>query len=116
MITGRPLFEAEDETELMQMFLKVIGIPPKWMIERGKRAEYYFKSNGVPITITNSNSRTHRPCTSSVANETGIDDPVLIDLISRCLAWDPADRLTPEEVIQHPWLRRRFRNPRRKGV
>jgi dual specificity tyrosine-phosphorylation-regulated kinase 2/3/4 len=116
MITGRPLFEAEDETELMQMFLKVIGIPPKWMIDRGKRAEHYFKSNGVPITIANSNGRTYRPCTSSVANETGINDPVLIDLISRCLAWDPADRLTPEEVIQHPWLRRRFRNPRRKGA
>jgi dual specificity tyrosine-phosphorylation-regulated kinase 2/3/4 len=90
MTTGRPLFEAEDETELMQMFRRVLGMPPKWMIERGKRAEYYFKSNGTPMTMANSEGRTHRPCTSSLADETAIEDPVLLDLISRCLAWDPA--------------------------
>jgi dual specificity tyrosine-phosphorylation-regulated kinase 2/3/4 len=114
MVTGRPLFEAEDETELMQMFLKVLGMPPKWMVQQGKRAEYYFKTNGTPMVIANSDGRTHRPCSSSLADETGINDPVLLDLVGRSLAWDPADRLTPEGVIQHPWLKRRFRNPRRK--
>lgn len=31
-------------------------------------------------------------------------DPMFVDLISRCLEWDPVKRLTPEEGLSHEWI------------
>jgi serine/threonine protein kinase len=28
----------------------------------------------------------------------------MIDLIERCLQWDPAVRITASEALQHPWV------------
>jgi serine/threonine protein kinase len=27
-----------------------------------------------------------------------------VDLLDRCLRWDPAERLTPAEAMTHPWM------------
>lgn len=31
-------------------------------------------------------------------------DPQFVDLISRCLEWDPLKRLTPDEGLGHDWI------------
>lgn len=31
-------------------------------------------------------------------------DPSFVDLLECCLRWDPAERMTPEEAMNHPWM------------
>jgi dual specificity tyrosine-phosphorylation-regulated kinase 2/3/4 len=113
MATGTPLFEAEDETELMQMYLRTLGMPPKWMVEAGQRAEYYFRQDGTPIVVPNSEGKIYRPGESSIAEDTQIEDPLLLDLVAGCLTWDPKGRMTTQGILEHPWLQKSLRSPRK---
>ncbi len=45
MITGRPLFPALDENELLELFIMMIGLPPSDMIERAKKRSKFFDKN-----------------------------------------------------------------------
>lgn len=45
------------------------------------------------------------PGTKSLAGQLRCTDPAFLDLLAGCLAWDPAARMTPEEALQHPWIR-----------
>jgi serine/threonine protein kinase len=43
------------------------------------------------------------------------EDTLLVDLISsnpysECLTWDPAERLSSEEALCHPWLKKTIKN------
>ncbi|VDO45943.1 unnamed protein product [Onchocerca flexuosa] len=38
-------------------------------------------------------------------------DDLFIDFLRRCLDWDPDTRLTPQQALKHPWLRRRLPRP-----
>ena len=33
-----------------------------------------------------------------------VPDPLFVDMISRCLEWDPLKRLTPDEGLSHEWI------------
>jgi dual specificity tyrosine-phosphorylation-regulated kinase 2/3/4 len=99
--TGRPLFEAENEEELMQIWVNVLGFPPRWMIHSGRRSHYYFM--GGKVLAQN----------STLAGETGITDEGFLSLISGCLTWDPKLRLSPDQILQHPWVTRIERKHRR---
>lgn len=108
MVTGKPVFDAEDEQELIQMHMKILGVPPKWMVESGKRSEYYFDDAGKPIIEPNSCGVVHRPGTSNLTKETGIKDQLFMSLIAGCLKWDPKQRFTPDQILHHPWLRQKY--------
>lgn len=104
MATGDPLFDAEDENELIQLFLQVIGPAPHWMIDKGSRSDYYFGYDGNPILEPNSDGIVHYPGTSSLIKATNIKDSSFLSLLSGCLTWDPKQRLTLEQFMRHPWV------------
>lgn len=33
-----------------------------------------------------------------------MQEPGFVDLLERCLRWDPAERITPEGAMSHPWV------------
>jgi dual specificity tyrosine-phosphorylation-regulated kinase 2/3/4 len=33
-----------------------------------------------------------------------VPDPQFVDLISKCLEWDPLKRITPDEGLSHEWI------------
>ena len=47
LFTGRPLFPAVDENELLEFFIMAIGMPPIDMIEKGKKKQRFFKDNQI---------------------------------------------------------------------
>jgi dual specificity tyrosine-phosphorylation-regulated kinase 2/3/4 len=96
LVTGRPLFEAEDEQELIQKFVRLLGCPPMWMVQRGRRSHHYFRSKEVVQE-------------SHLGEEIGITDQGFLGFIGGCLTWDPAVRLSAEEILEHPWIRKRSR-------
>jgi hypothetical protein len=45
MVTGRPLFPAIDENELLEFFVIRIGMPPQDMIEKARKRRQFFDGN-----------------------------------------------------------------------
>ena len=46
MITGRPLFPAIDENELLELIKARIGLPPHWMASQSPRRKQFFDQTG----------------------------------------------------------------------
>jgi hypothetical protein len=44
--TGRPLFPALDENELLEFFIMMVGLPTADMIERARKKSKFFEKNG----------------------------------------------------------------------
>ena len=45
LVTGRPLFQAVDECELLELFRIRIGLPPDEMIKKAKKRKLFFNHN-----------------------------------------------------------------------
>jgi serine/threonine protein kinase len=46
LTTGRPLFPALDENELLELFIMMIGLPPREMIDKAKKKNKFFDQKG----------------------------------------------------------------------
>lgn len=44
--TGRPLFPAVDENELLEFFIMMIGFPSSEMIEKARKRNKFFDKDG----------------------------------------------------------------------
>jgi serine/threonine protein kinase len=84
MALGDPLFPGVDETDQLARFVEVLGLPPDTMRERieGEMGR-----------------RRHRK-----QLKRRIEDQQLVDLIGKCLVWDPAVRITAEDALKHPFF------------
>lgn len=119
LFTGTPIFPAKDETELIEMLVKVIGMPPKSLIANSPRAQFYFSidpstgiltSKQVPLNQDipqneNDKKSCYKYAFKEIHKQTKIRDKDLLDLIVRCLRWDPKERLTAEAFLQHKWVK-----------
>lgn len=103
MMTGHPLFPGEDENEQMQMYMEVLGAPPRALIEKCPRSKYFFTPDFKPVMST-INRRRRKVGGSTLRLMTHISDNLLIDLLSKCLEWDQRKRITAADALKHPWF------------
>ena len=45
LVTGRPIFPAIDEHELLELFIVRVGMPPEDMINQCHKRKYFFDKN-----------------------------------------------------------------------
>lgn len=57
LITGKPLFPAVDEHELLELFIVSIGMPPEEMINKCSKRKYFFDTNRTLIRSKRSRVR-----------------------------------------------------------
>lgn len=108
LTTGRPLFPAIDEHELLEYFIIRIGMPPEEMINRCRKRRNFFDSSRKLIRskrsgIPRGSRERSVPIRKAIFAE-GDDD--FIDFIEKCLIIDPKRRMTPEQGLRHPWIKR----------
>lgn len=108
MVTGQPIFPAEDEVELMQMLVEILGPPPLEIVKSAPRAHYYFDKDGNLIPQPNSKGLLHTPSSITLSQATRIKDPLFLSLLNGCLKWNPAERLTAETFLQHQWVQQKM--------
>lgn len=106
--TGRPLFPAIDENELLEFFIMMIGLPTNDMIDKAKKKSKFFDKDGK--LIRSRQSRLHGTSKKSYPLRKAIDhdqkdETDYIDFIEKCLEINPDKRLTPEQALQHPWIK-----------
>jgi len=106
LLTGSPLFPAKNEFELVTLQTELFDVPPRYLLERATRANEFFirtSSGYSPQRFTDRKGRHRAPGGRSLADVCGSTDPYFIDFITRCLTWDPAERMTPSEALRHPY-------------
>ena len=107
LTTGSPIFPAKNEHELMLLQTEVLGIPAEYLLNRGTRTdEFYKRSAGgyKPLRFTDRKGRRRVPHGRTLEAACSNQDPAFVDFVRRCLTWDPADRMTPIEALQHPYV------------
>lgn len=130
LYTGRPLFPGENEPDQLACVMQLIGVPEKQYLDRCSRKKVFFGKiliypwNIFPIILTylnildsydqprksiNSKGKKRRPNSLKFTevlkrSPYEIFDRDFMDFISRCLTWEPEERMKPAEALNHPWV------------
>ncbi len=115
LYTGYPIFPGENEQEQLACIMEVFGPPEKHLIEKSSRKKLFFDSMGKPRLSVSSKGRRRRPSSKDLRQALKCDDEAFLDFIARCLRWDPARRLTPQEASIHEFITGQKLNSGRKG-
>ena len=107
LATGFPLFPGKSEHQQMQMIVDELGLPSKDLLRRGTRSKLFFDSQGNLKQGLNQTRKLK-----------ALGCQRMEDFVRSCLDWDPWQRLTPEEALNHPWLssNKRFIHKRFKST
>ncbi|EDR24706.1 serine/threonine protein kinase ppk15, putative [Entamoeba dispar SAW760] len=128
LILGIPIFPGSSEYNQLERIIKMIGMPPKNILDQGTKTRKFFKlemngwvfksrdeyemENNIHLEpnrqyhhYTDLENFTERlskviknPQTLKLARKT------YLDFLQRTLCWDPKFRLTPAQAMQHPFL------------
>lgn len=101
LYTGIPLFPGENENEQMLMFIELLGSPPEPLLARAERRKKFF-ADDYSCKIPQPKQKREGINWKGIL---GSDcDKSFVDMVRRCLEWDPEERLTPREALLHEWI------------
>lgn len=98
MLTCDPLFPGANEMDQIKRIHSVLGTPPQVVFDKFKPFSRNIKFN-FPIQ---KGTGIRRLLTQY--------SPEVIDLIERMLIYDPDERITAKQALQHPWLKQLYDN------
>lgn len=132
LLTGEPLFAGADEVEQLACFAEVLGSPPKSMADVSPRASKFFAAGtNTLLSLVNARGRRREPGSLALAaalkvpaeaasldaaspadraravRAASAGEPTVLQLLSLldgCLRWTPSDRLTPAQLLLHPFI------------
>ncbi|KAI8640674.1 kinase-like domain-containing protein [Parasitella parasitica] len=109
LYTGKPLFPGENEPDQLACIMQLIGVPTKDYLDRCTRKKQFFDSYDQPRKAINSKGKKRRPnsqtFTEALKRSTyDTFDRDFGDFISKCLTWEPEERLKPLDALKHPWI------------
>lgn len=104
LYTGYPLFPGEDELEQLAYIMEIYGVPEKEVLKISTRRHLFFNNNNEPILTENSRGKVRKPNTKTLTNVLKCKDPIFLDFLNQCLVWNPVERMTPNQALQHQWI------------
>ena len=102
LLTGNQLFPGSNETEQISRYVQYLGLPPKEILRFGNMAIKYFTESGLLRPVKG--QKRILPKSVTIPDLTNIKNPLLIDLLTKCLTWDQNERITAHEALNHPWI------------
>lgn len=115
LITGRPIFPAKDENELLEFFTITIGNLPEKMLTAGKNyKKFYKKQTSIFGSVSHELIRSKKTILGSKLKERS--EPIrsllekfevsedIVDFIEKCLVYEPECRITPHDALFHQWF------------
>lgn len=118
--TGIPIFDGRNEMDQLHKIVRVLGIPPKWMIENmpiSKRRDYFifdtsignYKLKNVTemknISLLDVLTRKDSSTSKFVQNETEKEFLLFVDVIKSMLIYEPQKRVKPNEALNHEFFK-----------
>ncbi|KAL3891551.1 hypothetical protein ACJMK2_003810, partial [Sinanodonta woodiana] len=116
LYTGYPLFPGENEVEQLACIMEILGLPPNNILDQATRKRLFFDSKGSPRSITNSKGKKRRVGSKDLEQSVKTSDASFLEFIRRCLDWDPNTRMTPEDALQHEWIKEGLVQKRKDNV
>jgi serine/threonine protein kinase len=104
LFTGIPIFPGENEKDQLGYIMEYFGIPPFEYLNKAKKKNQFFENNYNPILTANSKGKIRYPNTKKLTSFLRGADESFIDLVLKCLEWEPSKRITPLQAILHPWI------------
>ena len=74
------------------------------MLDRGSYTKKFFDGRNLKIQYNKDVRIPGPPKSRSLEAELNVSDAQFIDLILGCLKWEPSERYTAEELMNHPFL------------
>lgn len=108
LYSGIPIFPGEDETDQLFYMMEYLGVPSISMFKISKKRKMFFNDDYTPKKIQNSRGKIRIPNTKKIHKFLLDSDPHLIDLVEKCLVWETAKRIKPEEALLHPFILDRY--------
>ncbi|OMJ84372.1 hypothetical protein SteCoe_14524 [Stentor coeruleus] len=100
---GRPLFESRSETLQMSKTVSILGPLPRSMLEKSQYFNKYFNLTRFELSRANPLKNYILQTKPYLPESVGNLDK-FIDLLGKCLTYDPASRITADEALNHPFI------------
>lgn len=84
--------------------MEIKGVPPEFILEISSRKKLFFDTSNDPIIVANSRGKKRKPLTKTLKGVLRCNDVSFLNFVDSCLDWDPVNRLTPLEALQHDWI------------
>lgn len=85
--------------------MEVRGIPSDEVLEQSTRKKIFFEEDSNdPIMVPNARGKIRMPDSKSLSQLLRSASASFIDFIEKCLEWDPQQRITPLDALQHEWI------------
>ena len=95
----------------MQLIIDVIGMPSQNLLARSTRknlfSQYKEENTAVPApqNIASLSLKEREERLTYIMNKLReVPDPSFVNLIASCLEWDPLNRITPDDGLNHEWI------------
>lgn len=98
LATGLPLFDCDDENDLMNQLMKVLGDPSKDVIQMSRKLKRFcFRKVLHPENAEEIKQKFLEDRLGNTNND-------IIDVISACLRWNPDERPTMEQILEYKFF------------
>lgn len=109
LLTGRPLFGAKNEKDLLLYQMELLGPIPDSLLHRANRTKDFFRmdSSGisyVPLKIVDRKGRVREVGSRTLRSVFKTVDAECLDFLSKVLVFDPKKRISPQEALEHPFF------------
>lgn len=120
LYTGKPLFKCHNCIELITLITEVLDIPTNKILEKSSEMETYFiksetlfsfKKKYYPLNYMCHKKKIRMPNSNSIKKILSFKKETIskdlkdfIDIITKCIVWDPKRRLTPSEGLTYNFI------------
>lgn len=109
LATGRPIFAGKNEIDQFLSIVEVLGLPPSDMLEASSKCEAIIEQF-KKISNSGNSLKSRIPGSKSLKSILPNGDILFLDFLMsnfylECLAWNPNDRFSPSEALEHDWFK-----------
>ena len=101
---GEPLFPGINEVEQIYLIMEKIGFPPKYIIEHSPKKMLFYDENLKPYQMIDEEGNYIVPGGKKLKDIMKDAPDSFVDFVSKCLKWNPFERITPDKALLHPFI------------
>jgi serine/threonine protein kinase len=113
LFVGKPLFIGENAIQQLYRIIEVLGMPPESMLRRSAHLSKFFNrtprglepTQNWPGRIDVGKNDLRKIITAKPEANQPQHVEFFLDLVTRMLKWDPTERISPLEALNHPFVR-----------